>query len=922
MKRSFLATLLMMSALLLMLQQRLNAQGIPYIRNFPATEYKAHNQNFDIISGQDGTIYVANFEGLLYYDNSLWRIIHTPGITRLTSVFCDSKGTIWTGGYNYVGYVESDKAGNLQLHDIKNVKIFQGEVQWIWKKAGHIYFKVSDDKIYTVKDGNVISAFSEKVPTTGSSVYETKAHINQTQQLENGLNAVATNGDGLIITDENNQELFRITDVNGLCSNNINHITYNKHGLIWGATDNGLFCIEFPSIYSHFTTNEGLHGEVLSIEQLDGHIYAGTLGGLYKLKGHRFEQVGNISHACWQLVRQGNTLLAATADGTYRISPDGKISQLTTANTLSLLVVKNGFYSGEMDDVYFNTTAGRKKVSEVERVVKIMTDSLGTIWMQNLYGKIWKGFVPYNPTKDENNVATIYKYRKEVKMMSTDDTKPFPYPAFSYCDPQGVLWLTDNKGKHLYAYSDGSRNAKMSSLAYPLMDYSIRTMLRTGNKIWMGGDRGICVIDQTQQDPTKLIKPHVQIRSVEILDSVVWGGFGKMPEMLPELDNSFHRITINYSINYPSLLMRTQYRYRLNGGNWTAWDNDRFEEFPNLPSGSYTFEVQARDAHGQISDSASISFIIKQPWYWRWYMILLYLVLAAAVSYLFIIWRTQRLEKEKHRLESLVKERTDEVVKLEKVAAVGKLTQGLIDRILNPLNYINNFAKLSEGLVNDVRANIEDEQENMDPENYEDTIDVLDMLKGNLQKVGEHGASTSRTLKAMEEMLKDRTGGIIKMNLTPLLHQNEEMVKKYFEKQIAEYHISTVFDLPNHDVFINGNAEQLSKTFMNILGNALYAVIKQTKRHEGGEPYTPEIKFRAAMSDKHIQLHIRDNGIGIEHTIIDKIFDPFFTTKTTGEATGVGLYLCREIIQNHGGDITAKSEKHVYTEFTITLPTL
>ena len=65
-----------------------------------------------------------------------------------------------------------------------------------------------------------------------------------------------------------------------------------------------------------------------------------------------------------------------------------------------------------MDGVYFNTHAGRKKVSEVERVVKIMTDSLGTIWMQNLYGKIWKGFVPYNPTKDENNVATIYKYRK------------------------------------------------------------------------------------------------------------------------------------------------------------------------------------------------------------------------------------------------------------------------------------------------------------------------------------------------------------------------------------------------------------------------------------------------------------------------------------------------------------------------------
>ena len=85
---------------------------------------------------------------------------------------------------------------------------------------------------------------------------------------------------------------------------------------------------------------------------------------------------------------------------------------------------------------------------------------------------------------------------------------------------------------------------------------------------------------------------------------------------------------------------------------------------------------------------------------------------------------------------------------------MGKLTQGLIDRILNPLNYINNFSKLSQGLVKDVTANIEDEKDHMDEEIYEDTMDVLDMLKGNLEKVSEHGANTTRTLKAMEEMLK------------------------------------------------------------------------------------------------------------------------------------------------------------------------
>ncbi|MBO4827785.1 MAG: hypothetical protein J5506_11245 [Prevotella sp.] len=72
--------------------------------------------------------------------------------------------------------------------------------------------------------------------------------------------------------------------------------------------------------------------------------------------------------------------------------------------------------------------------------------------------------------------------------------------------------------------------------------------------------------------------------------------------------------------------------------------------------------------------------------------------------------------------------------------------------------------------------------------------------------------------------------------------------------------------------------------------------------------------------DNNIQISIWDNGIGIEETIIEKIFDPFFTTKTTGEAAGVGLYLSREIVQNHGGDIQVKSVKDEYSEFIVTLP--
>ena len=184
---------------------------------------------------------------------------------------------------------------------------------------------------------------------------------------------------------------------------------------------------------------------------------------------------------------------------------------------------------------------------------------------------------------------------------------------------------------------------------------------------------------------------------------------------------------------------------------------------------------------------------------------------------------------------------------MEKMATVGKLTQGLIDRILNPLNYINNFAKLSEGLVKDVKANIEDEQEHMDPENYEDTMDVLDMLKGNLQKVGQHGLNTTRTLKAMEEMLKDRSGGIVPMNLTPILHQDEEMLRTYFKEDIAQYGIDITFNIPSDDIYINGNAEQLSKTVMSLLGNAVYAVVKKA---EAQVATTAEISSPPPLTNK------------------------------------------------------------------------
>ena len=347
-------------------------------------------------------------------------------------------------------------------------------------------------------------------------------------------------------------------------------------------------------------------------------------------------------------------------------------------------------------------------------------------------------------------------------------------------------------------------------------------------------------------------------------------------------------------------------------------------EFLNLPYGSFTLSIQAQLANGELSEIATVDFSIAYPLLMRWYMVVLYLLILAYIIYLLFRYRLKRLEKDKIKLERIVEERTadlrnaqEELVRQEKMATVGKLTKGLVDRILNPMNYIINFSKMSNDLLGDLRENIDHNKEKIDKNDYEDTQDVLKMLTENLTSVNQFGQNTTRILKAMEEVLRDRTGGYDHIQLLPVLQQVEKQFTRHHAEEQKQYGITPRFDLPADMMPLYGNPDMISKAVTNLLDNAVYAVVKKAQKDPS---FVPEISMAVTVSDAHYSLKIRDNGTGIEAKNLGKIYDPFFTTKTTGEAAGVGLYLCREIIQNHGGDISVASVQDEYTEFTITLP--
>lgn len=353
----------------------------------------------------------------------------------------------------------------------------------------------------------------------------------------------------------------------------------------------------------------------------------------------------------------------------------------------------------------------------------------------------------------------------------------------------------------------------------------------------------------------------------------------------------------------------------------------------------------AMDQYGRQTKVAGFNFAIQYPFYLRWYAIVAYVLILGGAVVGLLRFRTHRLMKEKMRLEDIVEQRTsqirlqkeeieeksksleqalddlgkaqDSLIRQEKMATVGQLTKGLIDRILNPLNYINNFSHLTQGLVKDIEQNLNDEKENIDEEVYEDTEDVLSMVNMNLSKIESHGVNVTRILKAMEEVLKDRSTVLQPIDLMMCCRKNFEMLNTYYAQDIKDSHIRTEFNEQLEFVAVNANAEQLSKTVMSLLANSVYAVKKKFNQN----PYDAVIRLSVDLIEgKQVCIHVYDNGIGIEDTIIERIFDPFFTTKTTGEAAGVGLFLSREIILNHNGAITVHSQKNEYTEFVISLP--
>jgi predicted ATPase/signal transduction histidine kinase len=282
--------------------------------------------------------------------------------------------------------------------------------------------------------------------------------------------------------------------------------------------------------------------------------------------------------------------------------------------------------------------------------------------------------------------------------------------------------------------------------------------------------------------------------------------------------------------------------------------------------------------------------------------------------------RTQELEGKNQELAEaleLLRTMQDRIVTQEKLASLGALTAGVAHEMRNPLNFVNNFSRLSVELADELREVLEPQIARLEGEARAVATGLLSDLASNASRIQEHGERADRIVSGMLEHSRGERGTAEPVDLNALVEQALETVLVQLPEGFAPEIERHLEPLPEVEVF----AQSLKQVLRNLLENACHAL--QAKGAAGELNWTPrlELRTRGLPGPDQIEIRIRDNGSGIPGEIQDEIFKPFFTTKASGEGTGLGLSISHDIVaQVHLGELLVTSTPGMFTEFTVRLP--
>ncbi|OQX18371.1 MAG: hypothetical protein BWK76_07675 [Desulfobulbaceae bacterium A2] len=241
-------------------------------------------------------------------------------------------------------------------------------------------------------------------------------------------------------------------------------------------------------------------------------------------------------------------------------------------------------------------------------------------------------------------------------------------------------------------------------------------------------------------------------------------------------------------------------------------------------------------------------------------------------------WMIKRLhEANRERLRTM-----DLMCQTEKMATVGNLAAGVAHEINNPLGgVILCFKNFTEGA--------------MDEESRRMHIEVIN---SGLLKI-------QHTVRGLLDFARKSPLAVFPISINDIIEESCRLADSLLGKK----GISVTRDIAAELPMVTADPGKIGQVFLNIILNAIHAMAD--KGH---------LNLAARRQGEMCLVTIADDGAGIDPEILPRIFDPFFTTKEPGKGTGLGLAVCKSIVEQHGGRIEVQSQPGQGARFLVSLP--
>ncbi|TBH73025.1 hybrid sensor histidine kinase/response regulator [Aquirufa antheringensis] len=423
------------------------------------------------------------------------------------------------------------------------------------------------------------------------------------------------------------------------------------------------------------------------------------------------------------------------------------------------------------------------------------------------------------------------------------------------------------------------------------------------NWLFFGGVNGLNYL-KSDSLRMRLDVPPVYFTKLKIFNKEVEAGEDNSPLRVDILSTKHLVLQPNqsvFSLDFVALEYQrpknNRYAYYLDGfeNEWNLVGTQRTVTYTNLSPGDYIFKVKASNSDGIWAEKPyELKITVLPPWYRTWWAYLLYLVLLAAVIYAFIREvQVREAFRTDLRLKEIEKERIQELeqVKTHFFTNISHELRTPLTLITSPLEkYFLSNASLNKDQKTKINSIYQNAQKLLRLINQ--LLDLSKIESGNVQPVVE------------------------KHDLVRQLHS----IKQSFDAYAQQKQIKLKWDAPVESLFVYYDADIIEKCVTNLLSNAF--------------KFTPEdgiIGIRlelhkvykgASESIARVSIHVSDTGKGISAEHRQHIFDRFYQIpeKVDRVGTGVGLSLCKELIEVHRGSIEVQSDLGAGSDFKIQFP--